>query len=345
MNLSDLSNIDDWFPFEVQRKYISQLQGQVGLTRRRAEYFVKLWAYLYVKQQDELGKRPRLPLTHLDLIEGFIPCTHREAQELFYANSDRGSDRAAGMMIDKLVGLGLIEKNFDGNTVCIRIRATLPNIKEVKKSKEILQLIPDAFNSRTDAVLVANFLARYYNWVNKSSNIVSHRIARVLRFWATQYPAGMRVLRHPETQNPVAFYILYPIAPECEEKLFLPPSRSLYLNTESEIDPWKIATLGDLECTALHVRGWQIDFPYKNENSIKQLLRDAQKTLVTLQADFPNLCDIYALPMHPADQQLVYALGFQSTIQDTQRLLSWMYMPLDKFMLVDIDQVVSNLSS
>ncbi len=343
-----LTNIDQFFPPEEQRKYVMQLQGQVGLTRRRAEYFVKLWAYLLLKQQYEVGKKPKLPLTQLDLPEGFVPCTHREAQELFYNDSERGSDRAAGMMLDKLVGLGLIEKNFDGNTICIRVRwrsqlTHQPNPEDTDKSPEKIQLIPDAFNPRIDTIPVASFLAHYYNWINKKNTIVPHRIARILRTWASQYPAGMRVLRHPDTQNAVAFYILYPVAAESEENFFLPPGKSLYLNTDVEIDPIKIAKIGDTSCTSLHVRGWQVDFPYKNQNSIKQLLQDAKNTLDIVQADFPNLCDIYTLPMHPADQQLASTLGFQNTTPDQMRSLCWVYIALDKFMAVDIEQAISTL--
>jgi hypothetical protein len=74
-----------------------------------------LWIYLLLKHQQELGVELRQPLTQLHIPEGFIACTHREAAELFYAQKERGSDRAAGMMIDKLLALGLIEKQFDGN--------------------------------------------------------------------------------------------------------------------------------------------------------------------------------------------------------------------------------------
>jgi hypothetical protein len=352
-----LTNIDQFFPPEEQRKYVTQLQGQVGLTRRRAEYFVKLWAYLLLKQQYELGKQPKLPLTVLDFPEGFVPCTHREAQELFYSDSERGSDRAAGMMLDKLVGLGLIEKNFDGNTICIRVRwryaggiklglsqlTHLSNPENTSKNPETIQLIPDAFNPRIDTIPVASFLAHYYNWINKKNTVVPHRIARILRTWANQYPAGMRVLRHPDTQNAVAFYILYPVAAESEENFFLPPGKSLYLNTDVEIDPIKIAKTGDTSCTSLHVRGWQVDFPYKNQNSIKQLLQDAKNTLEIVQADFPNLCDIYTLPMHPADQQLASVLGFQNTTPDQMRSLCWVYIALDKFIAVDLDRAISTL--
>ena len=225
------TNIDEWFPRLEQRKYVSQLQGQVGLTRLRAEYFVKLWAYLYIKQQHELGNSPNLPLTQLELPQGFVTCTHREAQEIFYTDQDRGSDRAAGMMIDKLVALGLIEKNFDGNTSCIRIRSSLPNNRELSESLENIQLIPDAFNPRTDTIPVATFLTHYYNWINKKPTVVPHRIARILRAWASKYSKCLRVLRRCDNQQPVGFYILYPVSQESEESFFLPPSKSLFLNS------------------------------------------------------------------------------------------------------------------
>jgi hypothetical protein len=62
-----------------------------------------------------------------------------------------------------------------------------------------------------------------------------------------------------------------------------------------------------------------------------------------MQVDFPNLCDIYTIPLHPADQLLASALGFQKTTQDPQLPLSWMYIPLDKFLAIDFEQAVSNL--
>ncbi|MCJ8282998.1 MAG: hypothetical protein MJK14_25145, partial [Rivularia sp. ALOHA_DT_140] len=129
----DLACIDEYFGVENQHKYISLLKGRVGLTRRRAECFVKLWAYLLLKQQQELGSIVKEPITELNLPQGFVACTHREANELFYAQEDRGSERAAGMMIDKLVALGLIEKEFDGNNICIRICSALPDINQSTK--------------------------------------------------------------------------------------------------------------------------------------------------------------------------------------------------------------------
>jgi hypothetical protein len=342
----NLTNIDEWFPIEEQRKYVSQMQGQVGLTRRRAEYFVKLWGYLLVKQQQELGKTLKFPVTQLEIPEGFISCTHREAQELFYGTQDRGSDRAAGMMLDKLVALGLIEKNFDGNTTCIRVRFSLPHPIDPTAHTELIQLVSDAFNSRTDTIPVAIFLAHYYNWINKKNTVVPHRIAKILRTWSDQYSKGMRVLRRSDTQNPVGFYILYPVTSESEENFFLPPRKSLFLNSETEVDLIQMAKPGDTACNAVHLRAWQIDFPYKQPVNLLQMLKDAKDTLLLMQSDFPNICDIYTLPLHPVDQRLASLVGFQKTASDPHLQLYWMYMALDKYMSLDMSvDIGESLSS
>lgn len=336
-------SIDQWFPVEQQRKYVSQLQGRVGLTRRRSEYFVKLWAYLLVKQQQELGKRLQSPLTELDLPEGFVTCTHREAQEIFYGDQERGSDRSAGMMIDKLVALGLIEKDFDGNSTCIRIRSLLPDQDNLAAAKESIKLVPDNFNPRIDAIPVASFLAHNYNWMNKKTIALPHRIAKILREWAQLYPTGMRVLRRVDTEDAVGFYVLYPVATASEAKFFLPPRHGLHLSASWESDPFQVATKGDRNCTSVFIRSWQIDLPYKNLINICKFLKDLQKILICMQADFPNLCDIYTLPMHPAYEQLASALGFQKTNQDLLLSLNWMYIALDKYLNLNIEQAVSSL--
>ncbi|EKF05960.1 MULTISPECIES: hypothetical protein [unclassified Tolypothrix] len=335
--------IEQWFPIEQQRKYVNLLQGRIGITRRRAEYFVKLWAYLLLKQQQELGKRLQQPLTELDLPVGFIPCTHREAQEVFYGEQERGSDRSAGMMLDKLVALGLIEKDFDGSTTCIRIRSLISNQQDSTLPPDEIQLIPDYFNPRTDAIPVATFLARNYNWMNKKATALPHRIARIIRGWAEQYPKGMRVLRRSDTQDAVGFYVLYPVAPESEANFFIPPRHSLHLSATWEHDPFQIANIGDRNCTSVFVRSWQIDLPYKQLNTASEFLQDVQKAFVRMQADFPELCDIYCLAIHPNDEELLSSLGFQKTNSDSQIYLHWMYLPLDKYLSLDIDQAISKL--
>jgi hypothetical protein len=339
------ATIDQWFPVEQQLKYVSLLRGRVGVTRRRAEYFVKLWAYLLLKQQQELGKRIQEPLTQLELPQGFVPCSHREAYEVFYSQNEsgRGSDRAAGLMIDQLVALGLIEKDFDGNTTCIRIRSLLLNPNEATDTREFIQLVPDGFNHRTDTIPVANFLAHAF-LLNKKTSGVPQRIAKILRIWAEQYPAGMRVLRRRDNEQIVGFYALYPTARESEKNFFLPPRKSLYLLSPSrETDPFKIARVGDVDCTSIYIRVWRIDSPYQQRVHICQFLKDLKKTLSRIQLDFPNLCDMYTIAVLPGDEQLAAAVGFQKNNYNSQRSLFWMYIPIDKYLALNVEQALSTL--
>jgi hypothetical protein len=333
--------IDQWFPIEQQRNYISMLIGRVGLTRRRAECFVRLWIYLLLKQQQELGTRLTKPLTQLQFPEGFVACTHREAAELFYAHKDRGSDRAAGMMLDKLLALGLIEKQFDGN--CLYHIRSLPNLTPSVKLPEPVQIKVDAFNARTDAVFVASFLADNYNWMNNTATAIPHKIAKLLRSWAAQYPTGMRVLRRCDNLHPVGFYILYPTTAESEVNFFLPPSKSLHLSSDSDIDPLKMAIPGDPSCASVLVRSWMIDAPYKSWENVCRFLKDVQKTLLRMEADFPNLCDLYAMLIHPRYEELVEVLGFQQLGGDPKSSVHWIYTAVDQFLTLDMEEITSKL--
>ncbi|WP_017659269.1 hypothetical protein [Baaleninema simplex] len=141
--------LDRWFPRDYQRHYMSQLVGKGGLTRRRAEYFVRLWAYLWLKYQLMLDRGISSPLTELNIPEEFVSCTHREAAALFYADRDRGSHRAAGMMLDKLAHLGLICKQFDGNTVCIKIEP-IPSVRALSHPSQRQSHRIEALESRSD---------------------------------------------------------------------------------------------------------------------------------------------------------------------------------------------------
>ncbi|HEY9862063.1 MAG TPA: hypothetical protein V6D16_21390 [Candidatus Obscuribacterales bacterium] len=333
--------LDHWFPVQQQQHYVSLWMGRVGLTRRRAECLVQLWAYLFLKQQSQFGKLPKAPLSELETLEGLVPCTHREAAELFYDKKERGSDRAAGMMIDRLAALGLIEKKFDGHSICIGIRP-LPPAPEQQLS--LPEVVPDAFNPRTDTIPIANLLARNYSWMDKdSSAIAPQKIAKILRCWAQQYPKGMRVLRRCDNLNAVGINILFPVASESEVNFFLPPTKSLYLTTSTEVDPFKIAAPGDPDCTSIFVRSWMIDPPYMQRQQMYQFLEDGRQTLVAMQDDFPNLCDIYALAIHPIYEELQPAIGFHKTCQAAQSLLYWTYQPVDRYLALDLKQAVANL--
>lgn len=337
--------IDQWFSIEQQRIYTSMLVGRVGLTRRRAECFVRLWVYLLLKHQQESGHRLKQPLTKLQIPEGFIACTHREAAELFYRDQEKGSDRSAGMMLDKLLALGLLEKQFDGNCL-YQIRALPSLVSEAPKA--LTKIIVDDFNPRTDAVPVASFLARNYNWMSNNTTAIPHKITKLLRQWAEQYPVGMRVLRCSETLHPVGFYLLYPTLSECEVNFFLPPSKSLHLSSASEIDPLQMATPNNPDSprdsvTSVLVRSWMIDTPYKNWENVRIFLKDVQQTLVRIQEDFPNLCDFYTLVIHPQYEKLAISLGFQKIGTDPKSSVYWMYTAVEQYLNLDIAEVVSKL--
>jgi hypothetical protein len=337
--LMNLNDIDSWFLPSQQRDTAARVMQRVGLTRIRAECFVRLWVYLLVKQQRDDQSQLKPPIAQLELLKGPVPCTHREATELFYGNKEHGSDRAAGLMLDKLAALGLIKKYFDGNTTCIEI---LP-VPEVLNAAELTTIIPDVqldtFDPRCDAIPIANLLATRYNWMNRNNSAVPHRIARLLRTWASEYWVGMRVLRRCDNANPVGFYLLYPTAPESEVNFFSPSSKGMHLSSVSEVDPFKMAAPGDEQCLAVFIRSWVIDAPYLDTYRL-HFLEDAQQVLQQMQQDFPNLCDLYTLIIHPSYEPMAQAMGFQKISSDATSSVYWAYLAIDRFLTLDISSAL-----
>ncbi|MEG3934371.1 hypothetical protein QT990_24480 [Microcoleus sp. T3_B1] len=337
----DIAKLDTWYSPSQRRTAVSLLMKRVGVTRTRAECFIRLWVYLSVKQLQESQPRIKPPLAKLEVPATEVQCTHREAAELFYCDSDRGSDRAAGMMLDKLAALGLIAKHFDGNTTAIQIQP-VSEIFEGAEPQNPVQLQLDDFNPRCDAIIVANLLATNYNWMNRNTNAVPHKIAKILRLFASQYSKGMRVLRRSDNLNPVGFYLLYPTVSESEVNFFNAPSKSLHLSSISDIDPFNMALPGDINCQSVFIRSWMIDPQYLSEYRIA-FLEDAQKVLGEMQTDFPNLCDLYTLMIHPMYEKQSRALGFQKTSSDSQLSVYWMYLALDRFLALDIKEALVKL--
>lgn len=333
--------LNDFFPLDRQKEYVSMLLGRGGLTRRRAEYFVKLWAYLTLKHQFTENQRRVEPIEQLYPTEDLISCTHREAAELFYGQQERGSDRAAGMMIDQLAALGLLEKRFDGQTLCLRIRP-IPELATTTKPDRPLVLKADRFNPRTDAIPVAGLIRQTYAMAADDSTLAPQRIARVLRLWGTQYPKGLRVLRRSDNLNPVGIAILYPTASDSEDIFSRPPGKSFYMTSNTETDPANLAQPGDPTCMAVYIRAWILDIPYLQPQHICTLLEDTQQTLTEMLEDYPNLCDLYSPVIHPLYEDLRLALGFQKTCEE-HRPFYWVYLSLDRFLALDIQQTIATL--
>ena len=332
--------LDRLFPVEIQRPYVAMIQRRGGLTRRKAEYFVRLWAYLLLKQQEELSGRLPPNLKELHAPEGLINCTHREAAELFYRNQERGSDRAAGMMIDRLAALGLIEKQYDGNSLALQIRS-LPEL-ELPEVKTPIELFADTFNPRTDAISVANLYTRNYALLIRDGAAMS-KVAKVLRMWSQQYSTGMRVLRRSDNHSVVAACVLFPVAAGCDAYFFQQPNRSFYLTTDNPVDPFIMASPGDSTCVSIYVRAWVIDQPYLSVTTLCHLLEDTQQTLLKVQRDFPEICDLYTLIVHPIYEELRKVLGFERFCEDNQRSFAWTHGAIDRFLEIEMKQALSNL--
>ncbi len=330
--------VERWFSSQQQQAVVDQLRKRVGLTRIRAEYFVRLWVYLLVQQQQQQNSTLQPPLSQLDCPVGPISCTHREAANLFYNDKDQGSDRAAGLILDKLAALGLLRKTFDGNTTQIEI-AEIPEVLGATESKPEVELKLDDFDPRCDTIPIANLLATNYNWMNQSLQSTPHRIAQLLRRWASQYKTGMRVLRRSDNLNPVGFYLLYPVASESEVNFFEVAHRGLHLSSLSEVDPFVMSSPGDETCVAIYIRSWMIEPAYLDRYRA-QFVADAQQVLQQMQTDFPNLCDLYTLMIHPSFEAMTAALGFQK-LQQAPSSIYWVYLALDRFLALDISTVLS----
>jgi hypothetical protein len=328
----DVTQLDQWFPPASRQPIVAQLVKRVGLTGIRAEYFVRLWVYLLVKQQ---GDRFQSPLTALQPLEHPVACSLHEVAALFYYDQDQGSDRSAGMILTKLVALGLITKTFDGNITQIDIPA-IPELLAV--APPIAAVVIDQFDPRCDAIPVANMLAQNYNWMNRNQETVPHRIVQLLRQWASQYAVGMRVLRRCDNHNPVGFYLLYPIAKVSESNFFTSPSKGSHLSSMKSIDPFVMAAIGDPECVAVFIRSWMID-PLYSSTYTRPFLQDVQQRLRDMQQDFPHLCDLHTLIIHPSYEEMAANLGFQKTVQDSKLSVYWMYMALDRFLNLNIAEL------
>ncbi len=330
-----------WYPRQQQDEMVARLIRRVGLTRSRAECFVRLWIHVVVKAYQIRSSTLNPPLKELEIPTIPVECTHREAAELFYNDKDKGSERSAGMMLDKLASLGLITKEFDGNSTQIQIQP-LPNILASLETEEPIPLIIDDFNLKGDAIPVAHLLATNYNWMNRNTEeSLPQRITRLLRTWAATYSKGMRVLRREDNNHPVGFYLLYPTTGESEAYFFGSPEKGLHISTLAEIDPFVMASPGDHSCTSVFVRSWMIDPDFINTYRIP-FVQDSQQVLIQMQQDFPNMCDLYSMIIHPSQEKLGTALGFQRISRDPKTSVCWIYQPIERFLQLDVGQALAN---
>ncbi len=336
--------LQQWLTPDLQQHYLALLLQRVGVTGRRADCFVRLWLYSCLKDPQVRQALPEPPLKALPLPVRWIECSCREAAELFYSDRDRGGERSAGMMLDKLAALGLIEKQFDGNCTQIKIQP-LPELaaRESSPKPDEIALELDDFDLRCDAIPVASLLASNYDWLDRNAEAVPYRIANILREWASKYAVGMRILRRSDNQNPVGFYALYPVREASEVNFFSPPDRGLHLSRPSEVDPFEMALPESKACRSVFVRSFTIARSHYHNRVLGFFLKDVCQTLLRLRKDFPDLWDMYALIVHPNYGDLVRVLGFQKIGSDSRSSLYWTYQAVDRFLSLNIDEAIASL--
>ena len=340
MDRPDPALVEDWFPLPLQQEYVEHLISQPGLriTVKQATYFVRLWGYGYLHQYGI----DHAPITDLKRQVASFYCSHTDAAELFYTG-DSGTPRAAGQMLDKLASKHLLRRDdISGGTT--RLSLNIPQSFELVRENPEDSFYADGFDPRNDAPFVANFLEKLYSYDGDRPESMLHNIKRGIRQWARQYPKGLRVLRRDSTQEPVGFAAFFPAHPDSEEKFDLPPSRSLHLNRLNvrQEDPIQIATPGDPDCYTVFVRSWQIQLSVWSYGTACELIKDSQATLKQMRQDFPNLSDIYTIAIHPLSEDFALTLGFRQMKADPDSSLCWLYMPLDRFLALDYEDILLN---
>ncbi|MEL7507914.1 MAG: hypothetical protein AAFX51_04900 [Cyanobacteria bacterium J06636_28] len=332
--------VEEWFPLDIQTKYIEHIVRQPGLkiTLRQATYFVRLWGYGYLIQHGV----EHAPITTLTRNISSFYCSHSDAADLFYTQT-QGTPRAAGQMLDKLAAKKLLRRG-EADGVATRLSLKIPQSFELPDIPEDDTFYTDAFDPRNDALLVASFLEKLYSYDTERPEAMLHNIKKGLRQWARLYPEGLRVLRRASTQEPVGFAAFFPPHPDSEEKFDLPPSRSLHLSRLDvrEEDPIKVAEKGDPDCYTVFVRSWQIQPAVWTYENACELVKDSQTTLRKIRDDFPNMSDIYTMAIHPLSEDFALTLGFRTMKGDPDSSLSWLSMPLDRFLALDYEDVLLN---
>lgn len=304
------------------------------MTSYRSKCFVRLWAYLWIKEQLKFGHRIEKPIEKIELPKGAVACTCKEAAALFYSDEDerKEPESSARMMLNLLSKLFLIKKERDGHVLSFRI-FPMPEISDLNVKKNRIDI--DKFDVVCDLVPTANLLAANYKQMmfstDDEASRIACRIAGLLKQWGERYSRGMRVLRRSDNASVVGFYLFYPVRLESEVNFTGMPDKGLHLSiTSQDIDPFKLALPGEA-CDSIFVRSWIIDPVYRDEMQAL-FLKDAQKTLRKMRKDFPTLRNLYTLIIHPSYEPLLHYLGFQKMINNSIKSIYWTYLALDRFL-------------
>ena len=335
-------DVQTWFPPVLQQRYVEHIlimaKSQVGssmkLTPVQAGHLVRLWGYAYIKH---FGFECA-PIEKLICRLNSFSCSHNEAARLFYADRDEGGmARSAGNMLRTLESMNLIRcESTKGSPTRISLNLSVGfQLPEEYQGDEVLS---GAFNPRRDARILANLLTVLFQYDTDRSTTIGDDITRVLREWSRRYPDGIRVLKQAGSQKPIAIVTVFPIHSDSSSRFSLPPGNSLYLNRlhHRDEDTFQFAEPGNQECEIAYIRCWHIKPGFWNHKIVLLLMHETRTLLEQMRQDYPGLCDVFSLVLHPHHEDLAIRLGFEILQSDPSMSQRWAYIALDDFLELDV---------
>ena len=339
--------VEVWFPDSLRQRYVRHITGQRSLSPAQAEYFVRLWGYAYLKRKGPPYKK--IQALDNDLYDYPFLFSHEEASRLFYVDKERGTSRAAGLMLKKFADdkrKNLIQyRRFEGTkteiTLNIPIEFALPNIRPEDS------IYADKFDRRKDLLPVTKFLLELYS-VNTqvSQPELEFSIKRGLRDWAQRYPKGMRVIRRSSDKEAIGFLTIIPVSPRSERQFCSSPHESLHLSRFAPDleDPIQIASKVETDCYIAYIRSWQIQPGLWTYDNVLALLEETKITLRSIHEEYPELSEVYSMTIHPRLEEFARILGFKTSSLKSDSPIRWLFTHLDTFLSLDFQDVLSQFT-
>ncbi len=342
--------IDIWFPAKYRKLYVEHLTGLSAFTPKQADYFVRLWGYGYL-QQEGIEKTP---ISWLSSTIRPFRCSHRDAADLFYGKDEKGA-RAAGNMIDTFCKKEYsVRESFSGANNITRITLqnlgslVLPDHQKSKDDHEASKIYIAGFDVRNDRKQVADFVDKLYTLDPNSPNSVQRNIEGGLRDWAKRYPQGMKVLRYVDAESgipeeTIGLVAAFPVHEDSEDVFYESPRKSFYLGTYQKgmQDKIQYAGKGD-DCYSACIRCWQIKPSLWTFDNALMLFNETQTILKSMRDEYPDVSELYSIPIHPQIQKFALSLGFQILHKGNSQDMYWLHMPIDRFLQIDGDMVINN---
>lgn len=347
--------VDVWFPPQYRKPYVEYLMGLLlenrpVFTPSQAEYFVRLWGYGYLRQEE----RTKIPIEFLSPKIRPFRCSQREAADLFYGKDEK-EGRAAGSMLKALCRTPFVSRqSYQGakNRSLITLDAldklVLPNHRESKENHQKNKIYAAQFDPKNDRNDVVPFIDSLYSSDPHFPKSVEKNIRGGLKDWSKRYPEGMRVIRYVDEESgkpeeTIGLVAAFPVHEESDDIFYQSPRSSFYLGTFTKgmEDPIKYAAKGD-DCESVCIRCWQLNPKRWTRTNALLLFNETQNILRDMQREYPGLETVYSIPIHETLEKFARSIGFQLKETRNPQDLYWLHIALERFLAIDGEQVLTN---